>query len=49
LTAADKGDFNTLDNPGVVKPVELMKTGDKKGKVVLAPNSLNLFVMSYSL
>ncbi|MVT41930.1 alpha-L-arabinofuranosidase [Chitinophaga oryziterrae] len=49
LTATDKGDFNTLDNPGVVKPVELKKAGDKKGKVVLAPNSLNLFVMSYSL
>jgi alpha-L-arabinofuranosidase len=49
LTASDKADFNTLDNPGVVKPVEINKVGDKTGKVLLAPNSLNLIVMSYSL
>jgi alpha-N-arabinofuranosidase len=44
LTAADKGDFNTLDNPGVVKPVEKKA---KDGKVVLAPNSLNVIVVTY--
>jgi alpha-L-arabinofuranosidase len=49
LTASDKADFNTLDNPGVVKPMEINKVGDKTGKVLLAPNSLNLIVMSYSL
>lgn len=44
LTAKDKGDFNTLDNPGVVKPVE---GTFKNGNVSLAPNSLSVFVISY--
>jgi alpha-L-arabinofuranosidase len=44
LTATDKGDFNTLDHPDVVKPVEKKI---KWNKVVLAGNSLNVIVIGY--
>ncbi|WP_090104895.1 alpha-L-arabinofuranosidase C-terminal domain-containing protein [Chitinophaga sp. CF118] len=48
LTAKDKGDFNTLDNPDVVKPIEGTLSGGKNlVNLYLAPNSLNVFEISY--
>jgi alpha-L-arabinofuranosidase len=55
LTAKDKGDFNTLDNPGLVEPVFGLY-GGHSGQVnhspntttlTVAPNSLSVFVISY--
>jgi alpha-L-arabinofuranosidase len=48
LTAKNKGDFNSLDNPGVVKPVEQpLKTGKNNVDVSLAANSLNVITIPY--
>jgi alpha-L-arabinofuranosidase len=48
LTAKQKGDFNTLDNPGVVKPVEqALKPAKNTVNVSLAANSLNVISIPY--
>lgn len=48
LTAKDKGDFNSLDNPGVVKPVEQpLKAAKSNVDVSLAANSLNVITIPY--
>jgi alpha-L-arabinofuranosidase len=48
LTAKNKGDFNTLDNPSVVKPVEQqLKPGKNSVDVLLAANSLNVITIPY--
>lgn len=48
LTAKSKGDFNTLDNPSVVKPVEQqLKPGKNSVDVLLAANSLNVITIPY--
>ena len=48
LTAKNKGDFNTLDSPAVVKPVEQqLKPGKNNVDVVAAANSLNVITIPY--
>jgi alpha-L-arabinofuranosidase len=48
LTAKSKGDFNTLDNPSVVKPVQQqLKPGKNSVDVLLAANSLNVITIPY--
>ena len=44
LMAKDKGDFNTLDNPGLVKPVVNQLKGSK---LTIEPNSLTVFIIPY--
>ncbi len=48
LTAKSKRDFNTLDNPSVVKPVEQqLKPGKNSVDVLLTENSLNVITIPY--
>lgn len=48
LTAKQKGDFNTLDQPEVVKPVvQTLKGGKNALNVTLAANSLNVIAIPY--
>ncbi|MVT08916.1 alpha-L-arabinofuranosidase C-terminal domain-containing protein [Chitinophaga tropicalis] len=48
LTSANKTDYNTLEQPGVVKPVERQLKAEKNGvNVELAANSLNVIVIPY--
>lgn len=48
LTAKVKGDFNTLENPSVVKPVtQQLKPGKNSLNVLLTANSLNVITISY--
>jgi alpha-L-arabinofuranosidase len=44
LTAKDKGDINTLDNPGLVKPIVNQLTSSK---LPVGPNSLTVFIIPY--
>lgn len=48
LTSNNKGDYNTLDNPLLVKPVSKKLKADKNNiNLVLAPNSLNVIIVPY--
>lgn len=48
LTSTSKADINTLEQPGLVKPVEQKLKADKNGvNVELAANSLNVIVIPY--
>lgn len=48
LTAKNKSDFNTLENPSVVKPVsQPLKPGRNNVEVQVAANSLNVITIPY--